>query len=176
LIVRTANDPLEIVPAVKTLIQRTDPARSVRRIDTGANAYAREIGPAALVMAILGVFGITALALAGVGVYGAQSLIIRHRFGEIAVRIALGATSSNIACVVFVRSLVPTLIGTVLGVMVSVALAGSFGSMVPESSHLSWTSYTLAALVILSVSVVACYFPMREARDVDPAQILREQE
>ncbi|MEJ2146311.1 MAG: ABC transporter permease [Acidobacteriota bacterium] len=176
LIVRTANDPLEIVPAVKTLIQRTDPARSVRRIDTGANAYAREIGPAALVMAILGVFGITALALAGVGVYGAQSLIIRHRFGEIAVRIALGATASNIARVVFVRSLVPTLIGTVLGVMVSVALAGSFGSMVPESSHLSWTSYTLAALVILSVSVVACYFPMREARDVDPAQILREQE
>ena len=119
-------------------------------------------------------FAGTALALAVMGVYGVLAFVVRQRAREIGIRVALGATPSRILGAVMSRGVRLVILGTALGAVLSGLLTRSMASLVfGVSAYDPWT-FLAVALVLMGVSLLACWLPGRRAASVDAIAALRE--
>ena len=121
---------------------------------------------------VLGTLGGIALLLAAIGVYGVVSYFVSQRTQDIALRMALGATPSEIWSYVAMRGMLPLLFGVAFGVLLSLATAGLlrkqlYGVTVTDPLTIGGT-----ALVLLIVSVVATFVPAKRAMRVAPLTAL----
>jgi putative ABC transport system permease protein len=127
-----------------------------------------------LVLTLLSAFAAIALVLASVGVYGVMSYVVRQRTRELGTRMALGATSRDVAWLVLRSGSLIAAAGTALGVA-----AGLFGSRVLESmlyatARTDAVALAALALVLSLATLVACLVPARRAARLDPARTLSE--
>jgi len=125
------------------------------------------------IAAIMGVFGMLALVLAVVGVYSLTAFIIAQRTHEIGVRIALGASRRDVLRLTVGQAGRMTAIGAALGLLLSAALsrgleAALFGIIASDIR----LSLAIAAVLILA-AVSAGYLPARRATGIDPIVALR---
>jgi putative ABC transport system permease protein len=118
-------------------------------------------------------FAVLALFLASIGLYGVMSYSVRQRTQEIGVRMALGAQARDVVSLVTRDGLRLIALGLVIG------LAGAYfvmqllrGSLEQVSAH-DPLSFTLLPLLLLTVGLLACYFPARSATQLDPVEALR---
>jgi putative ABC transport system permease protein len=111
--------------------------------------------------------------LAIVGVYGVIAYAVAQRTRELAVRIALGATSANVTSLVMKRGIVLGVTGLLLGVPAALLLTRFMSSMLFGVSSADALTYALASLGIIGIALTACYVPARRAAAVDPATALR---
>jgi putative ABC transport system permease protein len=122
---------------------------------------------------LIGVFGIAALLLAAIGLYAVMAASVRQRFKEIGVRMALGATASDVRGLVLGEGLRLALMGAAIGLtgawMVTRLLRGLLYGVHP----LDPASLLAAALLLVAVSGLASYLPARRAARVDPVSMLR---
>jgi putative ABC transport system permease protein len=124
-------------------------------------------------MVVLSAFAVVAVFLAAVGLYGVIAQRVAERRQEIGVRMALGATSSQILRLFLRQGFIVVAIGVVGGVAASLASARSLSSLVFGVTVTDGA--TLAAVVglLIVVSLLACYVPARSATRVDPLEALR---
>jgi ABC-type antimicrobial peptide transport system permease subunit len=113
------------------------------------------------------------LVLAAVGIYGVMSYSVAQRRGEIAVRLALGASAGQVLASVLRRGVALALAGIVLGGLSAVALRRMVASQLYEVSPLDPRVYVFVPILLLSVAVLATLVPASRARKVDPADMLR---
>ena len=118
-------------------------------------------------------FSILALFLASIGLFGVMSYSVRQRTQEIGVRIALGAQARDVLSLVTRDGLRLIGLGLVIG------LAGAYflvlllrDSLEQVSAHDPF-SFTVLPLLLLTVGLLACYFPARSATQLDPMEALR---
>ena len=171
-VLRTSGDPLQLSAAVRQVVRDmgADPPRDVRTMDairSGSVAQRR------FMMVLVGVFGVIALGLAAMGVFGVVTLIAAERTAEVGIRLALGATPSQVLSLVLAQAVRLAAVGIVLGGLVSLALTPILKAQLFGVSATDPVTYLGVALVLLATAIAGALVPARRAMSVDPASALR---
>ena len=112
--------------------------------------------------------GALALFLACIGIYGVTSYSVAERKREIAIRIAVGADSSDVGKMVLRQSGTPVIVGVIAGLGLAALLTPLLSGMLFGVRPSDPLTYVSIALVLGVVGLLACYLPARRATRVDP--------
>jgi predicted permease len=173
LIVRS-NAPLDVVSRlVRDDVAAIDVGVRVVRIAPMSELLGRPLARPRFNAFLIALFGAAALFIAALGVYAVVAASVRQRHAEIGVRLALGATRSDVRNLVLGEGL--RLIGTglLLGLVVSIATARLLRGLLFDVNALDAASMLASVSVLVCVSVAASYLPARRATRVDPVLALR---
>jgi putative ABC transport system permease protein len=173
LVVRTASDPVSMIPAIRNQVLSIDKDQPVSDIMTMEQRLAKSVASSRFVMLLLGSFSVLALGLAAVGIYGVMSYLVTQRTQEIGVRMALGAQKRDVLKLVVRRGMVLAIVGTAIGLVASLALTRLMRSLLFEVTPTDWLTFVITSVVLLTVALFACYIPARRATKVDPLVALR---
>jgi ABC-type antimicrobial peptide transport system permease subunit len=124
-------------------------------------------------MWLLGIFAGVALLLASIGIYGAVAYTVEQRTGEIGVRMALGAQTSDVLRLVVNEGMRPVVIGLAIGIISAFAVGRLIASQLYEVSAHNPALLGGATLLLAMTAFIACLLPARRATRVDPIQALR---
>ena len=124
-------------------------------------------------MTLLTIFAGVALALAAIGVYGLMAYTVQQRTPEIGLRMALGASPGQVRKMVVSQGMLLAIIGVVIGVAASLALARLMSSLLFGVKPYDPLAIVVVALVLTLVVFFATYLPARRASKVDPMIALR---
>jgi putative ABC transport system permease protein len=172
LVLRTSVEPLSVVAAATNAIHQIDPDQPVSNIRTmdqvvGEETSARELG-----MTLLTIFAGLALLLASLGIYGVLAYYVVQHTHEIGVRMALGAQRRNILSLVLKRGMSLVLLGVGIGLAAAFGLTRLMSSLVYGVNLADPLTYGAIALLLITVSLVACLLPAQRATRVDPLKAL----
>ena len=173
LVLRAGNDPLSLIPAVHSQVSAVDPDLSLFNIKPLNEVISDSIVGIAYVAVMMGILGIIALVLASVGVYGVMSYSVNERTNEIGIRMAMGASASDIQRLVMGKGAMLTLIGIGIGLPIAFALANALSSLLFGVKAADPVAFILLPLVLACVATLASYLPARRAVRVDPITSLR---
>ena len=175
IVVRTAVEPASIVPAVRQAIWSVDKNQPIWRVETLEEIVDRQLSTPTQSTALLGAFALLALLLASLGIYGVLSYAVTQRTNEIGVRMALGATSSEILLSFGKRGLALTLAGLAIGLVLAAIAARSMTALLYGFRPDYIPTVTVVSLILLAVAALACFVPARRASRVDPVIALRNE-
>jgi predicted permease len=125
--------------------------------------------------AMVSLFGGLALVLAVVGVYGVVAYGVARRTREIGIRTALGATPGAVLRMILREGLVMTLGGAAPGMLLAVGIGRLFRGVLYQVSPMDPVAFTLAPTVLVATALLACWLPARRAARVDPIVALRNE-
>jgi ABC-type antimicrobial peptide transport system permease subunit len=125
------------------------------------------------VAALMAAFGAIGLFLAAVGIYGVMAYSVNQRTRELGVRIALGATGSQVMGMTLRQALVLSLVGITVGSVAAFALARVMVSTLFGVIQMDVVMFVAFAVMLLAVALVASGVPARRAMRVDPIAALR---
>jgi putative ABC transport system permease protein len=172
--VRTVGDPLRTATAVLSAIRSVDPevpASDVRTLER--SIYNSAIG-LNYVAAMMGIFGVLALALAAVGVYGVMAYMVSEQTHEIGIRMALGSPRGMVLAMVFRRGLITALLGLAAGIPVAYWLATELvASLIYGVPATDPVTFVGIPLTLIATAALAIYIPARRAMRIDPIVALR---
>jgi len=173
LVVRSDGEPQTLYPALRQAVRAIDKNQSVMGpMDAGFSYGAVFAQPRFNMTLFSGLAGI-ALALAAAGIYSVLSYSVAQRTKEFGVRMALGASRGDILRLVLESGGRLLLIGLVIGLAASVALAQIVNSRVFNVPMLDPLALIAAALLLSAAALAACFIPSRRATKVDPMVALR---
>jgi putative ABC transport system permease protein len=173
LLVRSAVIPEKMIATVRDELYRSDPQLPVSTAKTMAEHMSLPLLPARVAAALLGSFGLLALALAAIGLYGVMSYTVSQRTREVGIRIALGAQRLDVFKVTIGQGMMLTMIGVIFGVVASLGLARLMKGMLFGVGTTDPLTFILIALLLTSVAFLACWIPARRAAMTDPIAALR---
>ncbi|HEY6273647.1 MAG TPA: ABC transporter permease [Terriglobales bacterium] len=124
---------------------------------------------------LLGSFALLTLALAAVGVYGVMTQLAEQRRRDFGIRIALGASASNIRALVVRRALGLTGLGLGLGLFGAAIATRLLSEFLYGISALNPSIFAVVIVVLGAVAIIASYLPARRAAKVDPLETLRSE-
>ena len=163
---RLSKSVREAVAAVDPLV----PTGAVRSMD---QMLAHSVGLRSFMMMLLSIFGGLALVLASVGIYGVISYAVSQRTREIGVRMALGARPADVLRMILAEGLKLVAVGVALGVAAALMLTRLLEGMIYGVSMRDPLIFVLVNLLMVAVSLAACYVPALRATRVDPITALR---
>jgi hypothetical protein len=131
--------------------------------------------PAAALANRPGFFGALALLLAGLGLYGVTTYAATRRRAEIGIRIALGATRTDVMALVLRRSLIIATIGIAVGLAAAAAVTRYLEVMLFGLTPLDHTTFIAVSVLFATVTLLAAFFPARHATRIDPLAALRHE-
>ncbi len=156
-------------------VQSLDPNLPLFDVKT-LNVHMRlALFPARVAATVLGVFGLVALMLAAIGVYGITSYAVAQRTHEIGVRLALGAQLGDVLRLVLGQGLKLTIIGAAIGLFGAYLATRAITSVLYGVSATDPLTFGLVSLLLIGVALVACYVPARRATKVEPLVALRNE-
>jgi putative ABC transport system permease protein len=173
LALRTAVDPASMrsaVEAVVSSISRDMPASLVRTME---QVLDQSIARQRMALLVLSVFAAVALVLAASGLYGLVAHSVTERTHEIGVRMALGAERGDVIRLVIGHGLSMTLAGIVAGVAGAAALSTSLEGLVFGVRPMDPVTFGAVVVMLLGVSLAACYVPAHRATRIAPTSALR---
>jgi predicted permease len=173
MVVRSAVEPASIISAVRQAIWSVDRNQPLARIRTMEDIVDRQLSTPTQSTVLLGAFAVLALLLAAVGLYGVLSYAVMQRTNEIGVRMALGATSSEILLSFGKRGLALTLAGLAIGLVLAAIASRLMTALLYGSRPGYIPTVTVVSLILLAVATLACLVPARRASRVDPVVALR---
>ena len=172
---RVMQDPLASGAAVQKAIHELNPSLAVFDVADLEVRWQLASFQQRIAGTFVGAFGLIALVLATVGVYGVTAYSTRQRTHEIGIRMALGATNENVLWLVLAHGLRLTLAGVALGLAASFALTRYLGSMLLGVTSTDAVTFSAAAISLCAVALFACFIPARRAIRIDPMVALRHE-
>jgi predicted permease len=173
LMAQTAGEPQLLLNAVRGAIQSLDAKLPVSDARTLNEHLGSAFMPARLAAATLVSFGLLALLLAAIGIYGVTAYSVAQRTRELGIRMALGADARAIVRLIVRQGLMLTLIGLALGLAGATLLTRLMTGMLYGVSATDPLTFGLIALLLAGVALVACWIPARRATKVDPMIALK---
>ncbi len=172
-ILRTAENPHIIATAVERAALEINPEVNVLHAMTMKDS----IQPAFLLQNIASTFltglGIVALLLAALGIYGITAFNVNRRLREIGIRLALGALPGTIRSQILKQGVKLAGAGLLVGVALSIGVTGLLSSFLIGVQPRDPVVFTSVAAMLLGMALLACYFPARRATRVEPVEALR---
>jgi putative ABC transport system permease protein len=173
LLVRTATDPMGLLPAIRGEVQSLDKNLPVFDATTLREAVGTTLNQQKLYATLIGSFALLALVLAATGIYGVISYSVVRRTHEMGIRMALGAERSDVLKLVMGQGMLLALSGLAVGLPAALGLTRLLKSLLYGVNPNDATTFVLGALALWSVALLACYIPARRATKVDPIVALR---
>ena len=175
LLIRTHGAPESYSKALQSAVWSLDrdlPADKVQTMDYYMNDILAQRKFNTL---LIGIFAALALLLAMIGIYGVLSNLVASRVREIGIRMAIGATPREIAGLMLRQSILPVGLGLAIGLAGTFALSQFLQALLFRVAPRDPLTLATAAILILIVSPVALYVPLRRATSVDCTIALREE-
>ena len=122
---------------------------------------------------VLSMFSAVALVLASFGIYGVIAHSVRQRTPEIGIRMALGATSTDVLKAFMKQGFKLILLGVVIGLAGAVALTRVVSNFLYHISPTDLVTFACTSLLLFTVALLASYIPARRAAKIDPMAALR---
>lgn len=175
LLVKTAREPANLIPLIRREVQVIDKDQPLGNVRTLESLVADSVAPRRFSLLVLAVFAVSALALGAVGLYGVLSYLVTQRTREIGIRMALGAQAGDITKLVMNYGIRLALAGITAGILLALALTRLMGSLLFGVGASDPPTFMSVILLLLIVTLSACYLPARKAVRVDPLIALRNE-
>lgn len=163
----------ELAGDVKKAISGLDPDLPVTSIRTMDDVISESMGDYRVYMQLLGVFAGVAALLASLGIYGVMSYFVSQRTREIGIRVALGARRGDVMRLVGALGLKLALLGVAAGLALAFGLTRFIATFLYGVKATDPATYSIVAMGLIGVAMVACYIPAKRALRVDPMIALR---
>jgi predicted permease len=175
LVVRTVGDPLAVVAQVRSVVGTMDANLPVYDVQTMENRLGHALARARFAAISLGTFAVIALLLALIGIYGVMSYVIGQRMQEFGVRMAMGASRSDLVRLVLHQGLQLVAVAVLLGVAAAIALSRVLQGLVFEVGTTDPLTFVAAVGLLALTALAACWLPARRASRVDPITAMRRE-
>src|SRR5262249_3526508 len=179
--IRTAGDPLSIVPAVRQAVAEIDSNLPLNNVKTQVEQGEETLRMERLFAKLVTLFGVLAQQLAAIGLFGLMAYAVSQRTHEIGVRMALGASQTDVLKMIVKQGMALALIGVALGLGGAYVLTKYLERWMQLSRMLYGVNptdpatYGVMAVLLTVVALIACYLPARRATKVDPMAALRSE-
>jgi predicted permease len=172
---RTTLEPEQLSRAASEAIARLDRTLVLTNVMSMEERVIRSLGPRRTPMALAFAFAAIAVTLAVVGIYGVLTWSVTQRYGEIGVRMALGARGDDIVGMILKQGGRLILIGLALGFVGALALGRAMASQIFEVSASDPAVFAIALAGLASAALLASWLPARRAARIDPMSALRQE-
>ncbi len=176
LVVEADGDPAAVAAPLREAVRVIDPNQPIYNIRTLSSFYERRaISVVMMVTEMVATMGLIGLTLALVGLYGLIAFLVSRRRQEIGIRIAIGASKADVVKMVLRQGLALVLGGMLVGGAISALVgqmltAGLVGLGTPNP-----LTYVVVPVVLVLLTMAACYIPARRASQIDPIRALRSE-
>ena len=172
-VLRTRTSPVAVAGAIRSILSAADPEMALSQAKTMEQILDESVAARRFQMFLIVAFAVSALLLASLGIYGVISFAVARRTPEIGIRIALGASSSQLAALIVRQGMFPVVVGLAAGLALARfagrLLASQLYGVAPNDS----LTISAAAILLLVVAICACWIPARRATRIDPLAALR---
>jgi len=173
MLVRTRDDPLAFVPAVRRAFHDVDSTQPIWHILPMESYVKSSYAERAFTLVLIGFFGALSVLLAAVGIYGLVSYTISLRTREFGIRMALGAQRPVITGMILRELSILLGCGLGAGVIAALVFTRFLSHLLFDVSPRDLPSSAIAILILTTTALMAGYVPSRRAATVDPATALR---
>jgi putative ABC transport system permease protein len=173
MLIRVNGNPEPLVPAIRSIIHSIDPEQPFTGVRPLQQRIDEAIAPRLFVLRLIGLFSTLGAILAVVGVYGVLAEFVVQRIPEIGVRMAFGASGSDVLTLILGHGARMVIVGIALGVAGAVTLRSVMSTLVYGVQTLDPLAYVSASIVLCAATITACAVPARRAARLDPAVALR---
>jgi predicted lysophospholipase L1 biosynthesis ABC-type transport system permease subunit len=173
LVMRTAGDPAALVGAARAAVRELDPTLALDDVQTLEAVVTESVARPRFAALVLGAFGVSALVLAVVGVYGVLSYATTRRRRELAVRMALGARPGAVRGLVLGSGLRLAAVGIAVGLLAAVVGGRVLTALLYEVSPTDPATLLAVGVTLVGAAAAASWVPARRATRVSPAEVLR---
>ena len=175
LAVRTNTPPQTLTTAVTGAVHDANKDVPVDNVMTLEDFVGETLTQHSFNMQLLAIFGLLALVLSAIGIYSVLAYSVRRRMREIGLRIAFGATLRDVARLVVVQGMKPTLAGIGIGLIAALGLGRIVSSMIYGVSSRDLVTFLAVTMLLILVSFAASLIPAIRATRVDPLAVLRDE-
>jgi putative ABC transport system permease protein len=172
-VIRSAGTPASLAGPATAAIQSIDPAQPIADVTPMEQVVGQTLARPRLSAMLASALGALALIVAVVGVYGVLSYGVSQRVREFAVRLAIGARPVQILVLVLREGILVTMAGLAIGFALAPLAAGTLAAALFGVGPTDRLAYAAAAAVLLTAATLACYLPARRASRSDPMSVLR---
>jgi predicted permease len=173
LVARTAVEPEKMFPPVRAEVATLDPEIPMFDAKTLEEHIGISLFLQRMAATLLSIFGLLALSLSAIGLYGVMSYSVSQRTRELGIRISVGAERRDIFKLIVGQGLALSIVGLLCGLVVALAVTRLTANLLYGVSATDPATFIAIALLLLCVTLLACYFPARRATKVDPMIALR---
>ncbi|HEX8421865.1 MAG TPA: FtsX-like permease family protein, partial [Pyrinomonadaceae bacterium] len=173
MVVRTAGDPMNLIPFVRSELTRLDKDQPLYNVRTMEQVMSESTSRRRFNMMLIAVFAFLGLVLAAVGIYGVISYSVTQRTHEIGIRMALGAEARDILKMIVRQGMGMVILGVGIGLVGAFGLTRVMSSLLFGVSPTDLVTFAGVPLILATVALLACYIPARRATRVDPMIALR---
>src|SRR5215212_2114295 len=174
-VVRTDGPPSNVIPNFRAAIRQVDPDLPLYLVRPMTEIIGQTLSTQRLTNFLLTAFAIIALTLAAVGIYSTMSVYVGSRTKEFGIKLALGAQPGALRRAVMRQGLWLTGVGVVVGIVGALVLTRTIQSLLFEVSATDPLVFTAIPVLLVMVSLIACYTPARRATKVNPLEALRDE-
>ena len=173
LVARTPTEPQQVSKSVRAVVAALDPGIPIFDVKTleehvGVSLYLQRMAAT-----LLSIFGLLALSLAAIGLYGVMAYSVSQRTRELGIRVSVGAERHDIFKLILGQGLAMSVVGLLAGLVAALAVTRLTANLLYGVSATDPVTFIVIALLLLCVTLLACYFPARRATKVDPIIALR---
>jgi predicted permease len=172
-VARTTGAPAGVVSGIREGEAKVDSTAVIYNTRPMEEIVANSIAKQRLAMILLSVFSTLALVLSAVGIYGVISYLTGQRTHEIGIRVALGASASDVLRMIVGEGMRIALIGVGIGIAAALGLTRLITKLIFGVGANDPLTFIGVALLLSGVALIACYIPARRAMRVDPIIALR---
>ena len=175
MVVRTTADPSSLAPAVRAAIRDVDADQPIYDVRPMTAVIQRTLHGDWLNAVLMEAFASMALLLASVGVFGVVAQLTAQRRREFAVRVAVGARSTDVVALVLKQGVSRAACGLLIGLALAALLSRSAVALLHGISPLDAATYVSVAGLMMLVVLAASFVPAWRASRVDPTLALRQE-
>jgi len=173
-VVRTEGDPLSVVPGLRGRIKALDRDLPIADLQTMEKRFSASLDKPRFASTLLTSFAAVALMLAALGIFGLTAYSVAQQTQEIGIRLAIGAAPTNVVRMVVWQAMSAVLIGVGLGLLGAFAATRLFAGELYGVDALDPATFALMVLTLGVVALIACSVPAVRAARVDPTISLRQ--
>ena len=174
-VARTPGDPLAFVPTARAELAAIDRELPIASIRPMANVVGESIAQRKFIMVLLGTFAAVAVLLASIGVYGVLAYVVSQRTQEIGVRLAIGASPTDVAALFLREGVALAGLGLIIGSLGALAAGQALTSLLFGVRATDPATFAAVALALAVAAFSASYLPARRAAKVEPMKALRRE-
>ena len=163
------------IPTMRQTLRSIDPDLPILSITPFVDLTEKSVGLwiVRLGALLFGVFGGIALVLAVIGVYGVKAYAVACRTREIGIRMALGAHRRDIFALIMRQGALQTALAVTIGLLLSLAAGRVLAQILYQVSPSDPFALVASGTMLAAAALLACFFPARRATHVEPLQALR---
>jgi putative ABC transport system permease protein len=172
IVVRTNLDTAAVANTLRVAIHGVDAQQPISQIVAMSQVVSDSVATPRLYTALLAIFGGLALVLAAAGIFSVLSWTVNQRAHEIAIRVALGASSRNVIGTVMSRAMAEASVGAIAGLGGAWGLSGILKAQLFHVAPTDPLTFVGAPLLLVAVAALAAWLPARRAARMDPGRAL----